>query len=418
MAGDGPAGWMIRMSSALGVALPLGLAAAVSPVMLAEQALLVAGPGGRRAGAWYATGTALVIAAVCALVEVFGRSVALPRAPHLDAGLDLLLGATLLLLAVVVARGGRSVRRSAQATGGARPGLLRSVWFRGVLHGHGPDDACNRARGSQGHQRRGFTGHRAAGRRPHPHRPRDLPGVGPACGRGRPRGCRAGGAHRGGPIHGSARSHRLCRDPDRGWFAARRAGPAAVRWCARLTCTVRSGRGGRPRAAQLRGGYRQAACVSRLGAQVAARRRRAHSYPKLPMRTTSRVIQVEAGPVRTACTSSTTKSTALATIAAHQDASPRPRAVAQPQVAEAHGAVHHQEGEAGHLTDRVQREEHDQGDDARRSQEQGDVADSPCSAWSAAGRSPGAQPRRSRCWPRRRAWHSRRRRWPTGRPRR
>jgi hypothetical protein len=117
------------MNSALGVVVPLGLAAAVSPVMLAEQTVLVAGPAGRRAGTWYAAGTVLVLAALCAAVEVLGRSVSLPRAPHLDAGLDLVLGAVLLLMAVVVARGGRRTRRAPRSGAGPGPGPAEAFGF-------------------------------------------------------------------------------------------------------------------------------------------------------------------------------------------------------------------------------------------------------------------------------------------------
>jgi hypothetical protein len=100
------------VTAALAVVVPLGLAAAVSPVMLAEQTVLVAGPAGRRAGAWYAAGTALVVAALCASVEILGRSVSLPRVPRPDAALDVVLGVALLLLAVVVARGRRRAHRA------------------------------------------------------------------------------------------------------------------------------------------------------------------------------------------------------------------------------------------------------------------------------------------------------------------
>ncbi|MGZ4459999.1 MAG: hypothetical protein ACXVW2_09365 [Nocardioidaceae bacterium] len=40
------------------VLVPLGLAAAVGPVMLTEQTVLLAGPQGRRSGLLYAAGTA------------------------------------------------------------------------------------------------------------------------------------------------------------------------------------------------------------------------------------------------------------------------------------------------------------------------------------------------------------------------
>lgn len=88
----------------LRVVLPLGLSAAVSPVMLSEQAVLVGGPNGRRTGSLYAAGTLLVLAVVIVAVTLLGRAVALPSAPHLDATADLVLGVVLLGSAVVVAR--------------------------------------------------------------------------------------------------------------------------------------------------------------------------------------------------------------------------------------------------------------------------------------------------------------------------
>ena len=44
------------------VLVPLGLAASVSPVMLTEQTVLLAGPQGRRTGFLYAAGTGVVLA--------------------------------------------------------------------------------------------------------------------------------------------------------------------------------------------------------------------------------------------------------------------------------------------------------------------------------------------------------------------
>jgi len=86
------------------VLVPLGLAAAVSPVMLTEQTVLMAGPRGARAGLAYAAGTAAVLAVVVGAVLLVGRTVALPKAPRLDATIDLAIGGLLLALAVVVAR--------------------------------------------------------------------------------------------------------------------------------------------------------------------------------------------------------------------------------------------------------------------------------------------------------------------------
>lgn len=84
------------------VLVPLGLAASVSPVMLTEQTVLLAVPGGRRAGLLYAAGAATVLVLLVAAVLVMGRSLSLPTAPHLDATLDLVVGGALVALALAV----------------------------------------------------------------------------------------------------------------------------------------------------------------------------------------------------------------------------------------------------------------------------------------------------------------------------
>jgi len=89
------------MGHLLLVLVPLGLAAAVSPVMLTEQTVLLAGDRGLRAGSAYAAGTALVLVVVVGAVLLVGRSVALPRTPRLDATLDLVIGGLLLALGLV-----------------------------------------------------------------------------------------------------------------------------------------------------------------------------------------------------------------------------------------------------------------------------------------------------------------------------
>jgi len=89
--------------------LPLALAAAVSPVMLTEQAVLLSGPGGRRAAWSYAAGTASVLGVLVAVVVTVGQSLSLPQAPRLSASLDLLVGAALVGLAALL-RAGRRTR--------------------------------------------------------------------------------------------------------------------------------------------------------------------------------------------------------------------------------------------------------------------------------------------------------------------
>ena len=90
------------MLAVLGVIVPLGLAGAVSPIMLTEQTVIVAGPGGARAGLRFAAGALLVLLAVVVAVMLFGRAISLPSEPKLDATLDLVLGLVLLALAVAV----------------------------------------------------------------------------------------------------------------------------------------------------------------------------------------------------------------------------------------------------------------------------------------------------------------------------
>lgn len=95
------------MLAALSVVLPLGLAGAVSPVMLTEQTVLLAGPDGERAGVRYAAGVVVTLLVVVCAVTLVGRAFSLPTEPKLNASLDLVLGLLLLLLAIVVHAFGR-----------------------------------------------------------------------------------------------------------------------------------------------------------------------------------------------------------------------------------------------------------------------------------------------------------------------
>lgn len=90
------------MLQVLGVVLPLGLAGAVSPVMLTEQTVLLSRPDGRRVAGRYAAGAALTLLVFTSILVVFGRAIPLPEEPHLDASLDVVLGALLLALALLV----------------------------------------------------------------------------------------------------------------------------------------------------------------------------------------------------------------------------------------------------------------------------------------------------------------------------
>ena len=98
------------MLAALAVVIPLGLGGAVSPVMLTEQTVLLAGPDGAKAGVRYAAGVVLTTLVIVVAIVLFGRAISLPTEPHLDATLDLVLGLVLVNLAVLVLVSGR--RRS------------------------------------------------------------------------------------------------------------------------------------------------------------------------------------------------------------------------------------------------------------------------------------------------------------------
>jgi threonine/homoserine/homoserine lactone efflux protein len=84
------------------VLVPLGLAAAVSPVMLTEQTVLLAAPEGRRTGLLYAAGAVTVMAVLVGSIVLVGQSLSLPKAPQLSASLDLLIGGLLLALALAL----------------------------------------------------------------------------------------------------------------------------------------------------------------------------------------------------------------------------------------------------------------------------------------------------------------------------
>lgn len=90
------------MLGALAVIVPLGLAGSISPVMLTEQTLLLAGRGGRRSAVYYAIGVAVTLLVIVGSIVFFGQAISLPTEPHLDAALDLLLGAILLGVARLV----------------------------------------------------------------------------------------------------------------------------------------------------------------------------------------------------------------------------------------------------------------------------------------------------------------------------
>jgi hypothetical protein len=103
----------------LAAVVPLGLAGAFSPMMLTEQTVLLAAPGGRRAAAHYAAGAVGTLLAFATAIVLFGRTISLPQEPHLDATLDLVIGALLMLLATVLRRRRNERTRSGPGAGGA-----------------------------------------------------------------------------------------------------------------------------------------------------------------------------------------------------------------------------------------------------------------------------------------------------------
>jgi threonine/homoserine/homoserine lactone efflux protein len=86
----------------LAFVIPFGLAGAISPVMLIEETVILAGPDGKRAGTRYPAGAALTLLLFVSVLVLFGRSIALPQEPHLDATLDIVIGALLVVFAVAI----------------------------------------------------------------------------------------------------------------------------------------------------------------------------------------------------------------------------------------------------------------------------------------------------------------------------
>ena len=102
------------MLAALALVLPLGLGGAISPVMLTEQTVLLAGAGGIRAGTFYAVGVLGTLLVIVGAIVLFGQAISLPTEPRLDASLDLVVGGVLLAIAAVVTALGR--RRPSRST--------------------------------------------------------------------------------------------------------------------------------------------------------------------------------------------------------------------------------------------------------------------------------------------------------------
>ena len=82
--------------------MPLGLAAAVSPVMLAEQTVLLSRPNGRIVANRFAIGVGLVTLVYVGTLVLWGRVIALPAKPKLSSTMDLVLGSLLVGLSVIL----------------------------------------------------------------------------------------------------------------------------------------------------------------------------------------------------------------------------------------------------------------------------------------------------------------------------
>jgi hypothetical protein len=124
--------------AALTVVVPLGVGRAVSPVMLTEQTVLLAGPDGGRAGMRYAAGVVLTTFVIVVAIVLFGRTISLPTEPPLDATLNLVLGLVLVNAAVLVLvsgrrRGGPPTRNGGDDGGASGARQARAAFAFGVF---------------------------------------------------------------------------------------------------------------------------------------------------------------------------------------------------------------------------------------------------------------------------------------------
>lgn len=86
----------------LTLVVPLGFAAALSPMMLTEQTVLLAGRDGRRSASRYALGTAVVTTVYLGVLVLWGHTISLPKRPTLSASMDIVAGVVLVLIAVAI----------------------------------------------------------------------------------------------------------------------------------------------------------------------------------------------------------------------------------------------------------------------------------------------------------------------------
>jgi len=82
--------------------LPYGLVAALSPMMFAEQTLILSARHGRRVASAYAVGAVFTLFGFVSALVFFGRAVELPDDPSLSAWLDIVIGAVMLIAAALI----------------------------------------------------------------------------------------------------------------------------------------------------------------------------------------------------------------------------------------------------------------------------------------------------------------------------
>jgi Sap, sulfolipid-1-addressing protein len=82
--------------------VPIGIAAALSPMMLTEQTVLLAGHDGRQTASRFAIGTMLVVVVYVTALVAWGHAIALPQRPTLSATMDIVAGLILVVLAVIL----------------------------------------------------------------------------------------------------------------------------------------------------------------------------------------------------------------------------------------------------------------------------------------------------------------------------
>lgn len=109
------------MLQLLAFVIPLGLAGAISPVLLTEQTVVLAGPDGRRTARLFAAGAIVTLFAFVCVLILFGRAIELPKTPHLGATLDVVIGVALLVLALYLRKRKPKARADKPSHGAMNP---------------------------------------------------------------------------------------------------------------------------------------------------------------------------------------------------------------------------------------------------------------------------------------------------------